>query len=187
MRCDSVPALSLAVAVTLACGPSSRAPVIERGAEPPPVIMTGRGSTDVRTNPEVRSVEGVVPVPLDTAWQRLPAAWDGLGIPIRQADPRSGTLRSDRFRARSNMAGAPMRDNVDCGYSMAGPRADLWDVYLEVTSALRPEGGPQNTRVSSAIIATARPRDGSGTQPVGCTSTGRLERLIAERVRNPTT
>ena len=187
MRCPSIAALGSALAVVLACGPSARAPVIQPGAEPPPVVLTGPGSTDVRTSPDVRAVEGVVPVPLDTAWMRLPAAWDALGIPVRQADPRGVTLRSDRFRARSNMGGAPMRENVDCGYSMAGPRADLWDVYLNVTSALRPEGGPDNTRISSVITASARPRDGSGTQPVTCTSTGRLERLIVERIRNPTT
>jgi hypothetical protein len=176
-----VSALTLAVACT-----SSRAPVIQQGAEPPPVVMTAPGSTDVRTNAEVRAIERVIPVPLDTAWVRLAAAWASLDIPVREANPRGGTLRSDRFRARSNMTGRPMRESVDCGYSVAGQRADLWDVYLEVTSAIRPEGGPANTRVSTVIVASARPRDGSGTPPVSCSSLGRIEGVIADRVRNPT-
>lgn len=185
MRIHPVIPVVLATVTAAACGGSARAPVINQTAETPPGMITSGTSADVRLSADNRPVEQTIPVSPDTAWRNLTAVWRAFGFPVAQADPTRGMLRSDRFRARSQINRIPMREFMDCGYSAAGPRADLWDVYLEVTSAMRP-AGPVATRLSSVIVGSARPRDGTGTSPVPCTSTGKLERLIADQVSGGT-
>jgi hypothetical protein len=157
--------------------------VIQREPETPPVVMAGATSTTVRLSSESRAVESVIRVPVDSVWNRLGPLWRSLSIPVTQVERAALTYRSPRFRA-PRLDGRPLREFFDCGFSMSGPRADLWDVYLEVTTAIRQGDGAQETRVATAIVGSARPRDGSGTQPVPCASLGSLERLIADRLKS---
>jgi len=169
--------------VLAACGSASRGPVIERAPEAPPSVMTGATSTTIRLSSENRAIETVIRVSVDSAWNRLGPVWRTLSIPVAQVDRASLTYRSPRFRA-PRFAGRPLREFVDCGQSIAGARADLWDVYLEVTTAVRLAGTPNETRVSSAVVGSARPRDGSSTQPVPCASLGKLESVIAVQLQS---
>jgi len=69
---------------------------------------------------------------------------------------------------------------VDCGSDLSGPIADAARVLLNVVSTVRPagEGAVLDTRVD----AEARTR-GNVEGVRECTSTGRLEALLAEEVR----
>jgi hypothetical protein len=177
------PALCTAfVALLIAgCASAKPRPVLERGAEAPPGIITSNTGAEVRLESEARAIEGLVNAPMDSVFRRLSPVWQAFRIPIKQADPRTGTLKSDRFRAPAGMTSWPMHENFDCGYAAAGPRADLWDLYLDITTAMR--ATPEGTRVSTMITASARPRDGTGTQPVPCASMGKLERNIVQRLQ----
>jgi hypothetical protein len=173
---------ALLAIVLPACGGASRAPVIDRPAETPPGVITGATSSEVRLSTETRVIEATVKAPVSSVWKGLIAAWASLDIPVAEARPTQGSLRSPRFRV-PRFANRPLHEYFDCGFSISGQRADLWEVSAEFTSAIRQGESREETRVSTAIIASARPRDGSGTQPVPCASLGRLERLIVERIQ----
>ena len=176
-------AVVLGIFVVAACGTGRPASVIDQATEPPPTILTSATSADVRLSADNRAIDGLVPAPADSTWKALVSAWETMKIPIRDASPATGTLRSPRFRVPGRIADKPIRDFFDCGVSAAGPRADLWDVHIEVTSAIRVVN-PRQSRLSSAIIATARPRDGTGTNTVPCATWGLLEKMILQYVQS---
>jgi len=69
---------------------------------------------------------------------------------------------------------------VDCGTDFSGPVADASRVLLNVVSSVRPAG--TGALLDTRVDAEARTRGGvEGVRE--CTSTGRLEALLAEEVR----
>lgn len=177
-----VPTL-IAIAVTvLACG-RSRPPAIGSSPEAPGrVNPSAGGSAEIHLQREMFVDEDVVDGALLDVWKILPQAWSDAMVPIGETNTATKTLRSGVYRAPSRIVGKSLADFLDCGYSLAGPRVIMWDVQLSVTTALIAES-PTQTRVASVVNGTARPRDGSNTNAVGCTSRGELERIIAGNIR----
>lgn len=87
--------------------------------------------------------------------------------------------RAYGFRGRmpARLAGRRPSAYLQCGHSLAGSNADPYEIRLSVVTAVEREG--ESSRVSTLVVATARPRGVSGN-PVPCTTTGELERAIAE-------
>jgi hypothetical protein len=71
---------------------------------------------------------------------------------------------------------------MDCGSTITGRRADLWQVTLQLLTVVRADG-PTDSTIATRVTATARPVDGSSTDAVPCLSNGLLEKKIAEVVR----
>lgn len=165
-----------------ACASASPDPVIEMTASPPPSV-TGTGSgTEIRYDRDTHIDEGSVLADISRVWQALPRAFSDLRVPIGEVDPVAHTVRSGSFKAPRQMATKQLSDFLDCGYSLSGPRVRLWEVNMDVLSAVRSDGEGKS-RLATTITANARPRDGTSTSPVPCNSKGVLERLILEQVR----
>jgi hypothetical protein len=175
----SIAGLALAAGACASAGPD---PVIDVAAGPPPTI-TGTGSgAEIRYDRDTHIEEGAVLADLSRVWQALPRALSDLRVPVGAIDPAAHTVHSGFFKAPQQMATKHLSDFLDCGYSLSGPRVRLWEVNMDVLSAVRADGEGKS-RMGVTITASARPRDGTSTAPVPCNTKGELERLIIEQVR----
>lgn len=163
-----------------ACGTAP--PAIPTSPAAPPRAMDAGGDTDVRLQRDIFVGEAALAADPATVWQVLPLIWAEIGLPVAQASNASRSIRSGTFRAPRRIAGKPLADFFDCGYSMAGPRVNLWDVLADVVATVRPDSAA-GSRVNATIDAHARPRDGSGTSAVPCSSRGELERVLFDNLR----
>ena len=168
--------------VVVACGPS-RPPAISTAPQTPPgVTPSASGGAEIRLQRDVFVDEDVVDGPMLDVWKVLPKAWADAMVPVGETNTATKTLRSGTFRAPSKIVGKPLSDFLDCGYSISGPRVTMWDVRMDVTTAVLADS-PTKTRVATVVNGTAKPRDGSSTAAVGCTSRGELERIILGNIR----
>ncbi len=170
--------------LTMACSTSSA--VREREVETPAstTVSTGQGGTitiGTQTQRVGRAEElNITP---ESAYGALAKAYDFVGIePLTRVD-RDRTLGNAAVVARRQLNGERLSLFVDCG---AGPTlanlADSYELRMSVMSTVAPAEG-SGSRILTRVDATARPVVRSGA-PVNCTSTGELERRIAEHVRN---
>lgn len=132
------------------------------------------------TRPATHSAIAVVP--LERAWQALPEVYAALGL------SGAGVISQEQRRFGAGPLTLPRRVNgervskfLDCGATVSIPNADAYAVTVQVVTQLAGEG-EAGTRVQTVMEAAARPRDTAGNT-VDCTSTGALERLIAERLQ----
>ena len=146
-------------------------------------IETVNSSRELRltpTRPVAHSAVALVPV--DRAWQALPAVYAALGL------SGAGIIDEEQRRFGAGPLTLPRRVNgdrvskfLDCGATVSMPNADAYAVTVQVVTQLVGEG-EAGTRVQTVMEAAARPRDTAGNT-VGCTSTGQLEQVIAERLQ----
>ncbi len=162
---------------------SPRTPAISDSPELPPRVMGGVGGTDVRISADREAVEGSVDAAADQVWRVLPLAWSDSRVKEGEPDATTRSLRSGLFRVPRRIAGKPLADFFDCGFTISGPRVNLWDVYIDVVTSAVAESAVR-TRVATIISVSAKPRDGSSTSAVLCTSKGELERIILGNVRS---
>lgn len=167
--------LALSLLVLSACAPAALE--LSPGTRDS-TLLVNDGAITIRTSG--RSVAAEVPLPLEQAWAALPAAYEALGL--RGGGPAGerlfGVQRMDVSRA---LNGVRLSRYLDCGATVSVPNADSYAVTLQVSTLLTPSTAA-STRAETLVQATARPRDTSGN-PVACTSTGALERQIAEGLR----
>ncbi len=175
-----------ALAVLFAVGCSAREPAAVRPAtDAPPAVVVAGGGVDVRINSSNRVIEDEIYAPVGEAWVALGAAWKDLDFPVAQADEAARTLRSRPFRAPRRIGGKRLVELFDCGYSIGGQRAELWEVTIEIVTALRAVN-PARTSVSTMVAAIARPREGTSTDPVPCQSKSELERILLRQLAERT-
>lgn len=159
-----------------ACGARSST-VVGEPAGMPGVIYQTPTSAEIRIAPDDRATNHRVALPADSAFAAALAVYRTLGAPVRTQDRARGAIASEPFAAPRELLGRRLGTWIDCGTTMTGPRVDRWAVTLELgTAVAQAEGG---TTIASLLTGFARPRDGSSSDPVRCSSTGLLEREIA--------
>lgn len=133
--------------------------------------------------PEFKSAhKSNVPVPINTAWARLGAAYEKMGIGLTTRDTASHTLGNEGMRRTHTLGGERLSDFLDCGTGTGGgPNADLYAVTLSVVTQLQPVN-ESSTQVATMVQATAAPLT-FGSPPVACATTGNLEERLASLVR----
>ncbi|MGH7575811.1 MAG: hypothetical protein ACREM1_11895 [Longimicrobiales bacterium] len=161
-----------------ACGTASSS--IAPGPELPAQVTPTSTGAHVRLNRNERVVGDVVALSPDAAWTAVLDFYRELGIPIEAHDPAGRVIASEAFRAPRRLLDRPLSDYLDCGTSLTGARVNTWSVSAQLMTQVESTG--EGTAVRSRLTATARPRDGSSTPPVPCSSLGVLEREVVRRV-----
>lgn len=172
----------LLLLVLSACG--TQVPVAAAPERVSTVAMTtgndGLLEASVRSRAEARIAN--VLLPLESAWAALPSAYAAVGLTgagvMDEASRQFGVAPTTLPRRLNDM---PLSRFVDCGSSRFVPNADSYAVRLQVITQLIAEGTGA-TRVQTVVEGTARSREMSGN-PVLCTSTGELERRIAQQLQ----
>lgn len=179
-RLKVIPLLLLAAA----CGPAVSPPGAAPSRQPATVrIELPDGARELALTPdEVRAHATMLAVPVERASAALPRAFAEVGL--EAGAPSDGGMRlatAPRTLARG-LKGVRMSRYLDCGATISTPNADTYAVTLQVTSRLAPGGASSLTRVETLLQASAKPIDTSGDR-VSCTSTGELEKRIAEQLQ----
>lgn len=135
--------------------------------------------------PEFKSAHrSSVRMPIATAWPRLAAAYQTMGMGLTLSDAASHTLGNEGMRRTHTLGGERLSDFLDCGTGTGGgPNADLYAVTLSVVTQLQ-AASDSTIQIATMVQATAAPLT-FGSPPVACSTTGNLEEKLAALVRVP--
>jgi hypothetical protein len=123
--------------------------------------------------------EAVFTQPRAAVWQALLGAHEAFGLAAESADEAAGRasfVARDRSRV---IAGKAASTWIDCGQGPAGARADSYRLTLRLSHQLDVVAG--GIALKSVVDASAR-NPGMSSDPVPCSSTGRLEEAIASNM-----
>lgn len=165
-----------------ACGPAAAPPGATPASTRPmdaQTVGTSEGGY-VTTTANVRVLSEEVAVPVDRAWAVLPAVYQELGL-SSEADPARRTV-AGAARVSRRFNGEPATRILDCGRGQFGTEiASTYAIRMTVSTTVNPGTGT-NARLDTAIEAHVE-SDGANSVAAQCRSAGRLEAMIAERVR----
>lgn len=150
---------------------------------PRPAAVTSSGTSVDINIPTERAIvsETVAATPAD-AWAALPKAWADLGIEVGESSRATRTLANPRLVLTRRLGSTPLSRYLSCGAGIQGPFADTYRIQMIIQSAVvAAQGG--GVEIRTYLEAVARNPEGTSNVQVPCTSTQRLEREIAARVR----
>ena len=166
--------LALIVILVVSCASPSP------GVEPPAPTRSSVRLMDWQTVDfltEGLQTSANLPANPDEVWAVLPAAYEALGIPVREVSPEQRTLGNSSFRTR-NLDGKRISQYVDCGRSNSGTLANIYDVTLTISTRVT-DAADGGATVSTTVDAWARPRMTNGN-PVQCSSNTNIEQRLLE-------
>lgn len=109
------------------------------------------------------------------------AVLEALSIPVTTNDP-VGLVGNAGFTRLRRLGNARLSTYVDCGVGLSGPQADTWRVTMAVMVWIEQTGAAES-RLRLAFVAGAQDLDPGARRSAGCGSTGALELLLLERIR----
>ncbi len=179
--------VAAALAVGLAaCSSSSRSGTEDTRAPRPDRVVTSLGTStgaatrsgnlDFYLDERYESME-VPSASAEYLWPALLGAYEDLELGMGAVDTEAYMVGNPNLTVSRRLAGHRMSRLFRCGNSMTGPVADDSRITVNVeTRIAEVEGG---SVVSTLVLASAMPSDGTGTvRP--CTSSGLLEEEIHE-------
>lgn len=146
-------------------------------------VLAGSESLTVSTASEVRVTSADVAAPVQRVWQVLPAVYQELGL-AATADAAARTVRTQGVMAR-RFQDEPAARFFDCGRGQFGVDiAAQYEVRFSVRTTVQPGATPGTARLETGVEASARNPTGSANALMSvCHTRGRLEELVAARVR----
>ena len=139
----------------------------------------GGGNINLRLTHDASGSEDLVTLASGPAWAALMRAYTTLGIPITASEPNKRLLGSGPTRAHRKFGGQSLSQSLDCGSSITGDNADMYEVTIRLVSEIEPAGDNSIVRTQIAATATAV---GSSNSALHCTSKRTLEKKIARLV-----
>jgi hypothetical protein len=180
--------VTFALTAALAACKSGAARPPELGADgaPPEMAITGSslvtgGSISYRLDNSYGGVTRLVRATPAETWKTVLVTYGDLQLPITALDVEKHRISSSEARAPRKLGGKPLREYIDCGSGVAGPRVDSHDVAYTLVTVVSPAGA-DSTAVHSTLVASASSRGGTSTAPVACSTTGQLEKRIAQLI-----
>jgi hypothetical protein len=171
------------VAVVAAAGALLGAPAPRAGAQEGPQLRAGLAAVSQPVLLDTLARPFKVLGPRVTLLAHLVAAYDSLGIPIDFKDSGAGILVAERFSVRRELKKVRLSKYLDCGQGFNGLNANEYRITLVVAGWLHPAtGDPKELRM--AVVGSGMNMAGSNSQSVLCTSTGALEGVIVDIIRN---
>jgi hypothetical protein len=112
----------------------------------------------------------------------IKSVYDELGIPSATVDAAGGNITAPSFFKTRTLGKANMSLYFNCGDSLNGNIADNYRIYITIVSAVRSNGKGGST-IETALTGVAANMGGASSGKIPCGSTGRLEELIQNGVR----
>ncbi|MBI2795451.1 MAG: hypothetical protein HYX65_01970 [Gemmatimonadetes bacterium] len=119
--------------------------------------------------------------PADQVFSTLSSVYEKLGIAVTTMVSKERMLGNLDLRARARLGSMPLRRLFDCGGTTGEPNADTFQLTISVSSEVK-DNGDGSSILASLVQATGRPVQFAGND-VRCTTTGELERQIAQQVK----
>jgi hypothetical protein len=171
-------AVPAALLLLIGCATGSGMTSAPPAGPPPRVDAVGNGY-DVRLSNDGQAAVTRLEATPEAAWTALMAAYGKLEIPLTTVDAGSRTAGNPGFSVRRRLGGQALSRYLDCGTNLNGVIANSYIVQLSVSSKLTPDA-QRGTTLETRVTASATSPQGTGSGPVRCTSTGRLEADIAK-------
>ncbi|MFI5231566.1 MAG: hypothetical protein ACHQSE_03535 [Gemmatimonadales bacterium] len=146
------------------------------------VLPTNSGSMDVGATGEVTAISTAVSVPPDSAFKLLRAVYAKLAIPVAQMDSAHRTVGNSGLKARRTLGGLSMQSVVDCGEQIGVPNAETWDIQMDLSSYVTPDGAG-GSQVWTRIQALGNDPSVSMRDVTPCSTRGDLEAKIGKAVK----
>lgn len=174
--------LLLATLALAGCASSGSAVPASTTPSRPMRVDTDAGVMEFALNNGARAAEQPVAIAVQPAWTALQGLYSELGIPITVLDPEAHAIGSQNAAVRRRLISTPLSVFLDCGRTAARtPIADSYAVNLTLVSQLQPES--ENGAVLRTLLQGRAKNPVNNDPAVQCSSTGRLEALIADRLR----
>lgn len=141
----------------------------------------GGGTVGMTTVNDANAVGVVVNGSVDATWSALQSAYASLEIPLTFREEARKSLGNSSFRTRRRVGSVPMIRVVDCGGESGMPNAETYDVTLDVSSLVQPDGEGKS-KLQTLVQGSARRASSGGTNDVRCNSIGGLEKKISDMV-----
>lgn len=169
----------LALASSVSCASSGSAPDPGLPGPSDRVVFVDEAGTTLRTSVPPSAKAAVAAAP-GRVFDATRAAYADLGIPVASADPGTGQVTSGEFWKMHTLGKTSLSAYLDCGRAATGAIAEIYRVYLVVSSLVRPDGS--GAQLETAVSAYARNIEGTSGNRVACGSTGELEERIRRAV-----
>lgn len=146
-------------------------------------LNTAGGRFNFRASTAGAAKSDTLPEPPEKLWPLLGQVYDALSVPVQIRNPEAGVLGSVDFQATRRLGDHRLSLFLDCGSTITGSMADQGELTMTVVTQVRPAdlSGDQS-EVSTLVKGTAR-QHGLSSSQTECTSTGRLEDMIATRLQ----
>ncbi len=171
----------LLLVLAAGCATSDPDTVALPGGRPAHVAIS-ETSMEVNISPDRAIVTETIRATPEVAWAALQKAYGELGIEVKESDPAARVLGNPRLILSRRLASTPLSRYLSCGQGLQGYFADTYRIEMLIRSSIAVVEG-SGTRVNTYLEATARNPEGTSNTAVACTSTQRLEREIAARVK----
>lgn len=172
-------ALVLGALVLHACasGPSDG----RERAQPPPRWIEGGTGVALQLSGEGSVSETTLEVGPSEAWRVLPEVYDVLGLGGAVTDAVGRSFGNPEVTSRT-VAGSRTDSFFRCANEGAGPSAvNRYRIRFSITTTVG-EAEDGTTRLTTDVVATGRPWEGTSSGAVVCTSKGTLEAAIERGV-----
>src|SRR5690606_32548278 len=132
-----VPAL-LAALVLGGCASSGGNVLRDTETRRAPTLITSAGgaTTQIDTQRELVSQSTMVQMTLESAYRRLHAVYDVMGIEPRSFSDRDHFVGNQHLVLRRRLGGERLSAFINCGSGMTGPHADQYEVTMSVVTQL---------------------------------------------------
>lgn len=146
-------------------------------------LNTAGSSFDFRASTAGAAKSDTIAMSPEKLWPYLGKVYDALSIPVHQRNETAHVLGSVDFEVARHLGDNRLSLFLDCGSTITGSMADQGQLMMTVATQVRPatESGDQS-EVATLVTGTARQHGLSSTE-TNCTSTGRLEQMIATRLK----
>ena len=145
--------------------------------------LRSEGSTtglNVTTRTEVSSA--IIMAPPDAVFKAVSAAYSTLKIPVTEVNQANRTIGNAAYRIRRRIVDVPTMKAVDCGGDSGMPNAETYQLLLTIRTRVTANDAGGSV-VQSTVEGSGRNPTTAGSSDVICTSTGGLEKRIAELVK----
>jgi hypothetical protein len=123
-----------------------------------------------------------IAAPMATVWWAAQRVFADFDIPVTLANPSTHQMGNPSFFKTRQLAGQPMEQLVDCGTSMAGPKAASYRIYMSFMVDIRADSAGQ-TAVKATFVPVGQDISGISSDRISCGTSGRLEAIFLDRVR----
>lgn len=182
---------ALSIAGALACSSTQNDPNQLPPTPPPQTVRistTGAsgvqgmsGSSDLTLTSSPNVGKATVDAPLEKAWTELIEVYKSLGIETAIVDRPGRLIGNQSLRVRRRLGGVPLTRYIDCGSTQGTQSAESYEILINIVSQLHAPS-PNSTTITTTFQSMGRPVSLS-TEYRTCSSTGALEKAIADQLR----
>lgn len=172
--------IGMAAAVAVAGCATAGGTGPERDTTVVSVPTAGREDINARARTQDAATAVSLPAPPDRVWAVLDRAYTDSGIPVVLRDPDHWTMGNRNLEISRRLNGNALSRYFTCGNTSLGTEAaDSYRLQVNVVTTVMQQGA--GSQAVTYVHALAR-QPGTSSPPLNCTSTGALEKEIANRL-----